>query len=385
MPMPTELLIDERAASLALDPAALRSWGQGQRVFVSSLISDMPEERRAVRDAIESVGAQPVMFEEELGAQDVSSYEAYLGGVRSSGIYVGLFGSRYGARTARGFSATEEEFREAERLGLRLCVFVNTDGQETDGAQRDLIDGARNLITTAPWSDPADLGRRVTRRLADLAAQELAPWVRLGDAVFRANSITSDGQRTVVQADIQDTRILARLNEIRDGRGSDLRFTSPDESRSAQVTSLSSSMTSTVSRTVTLTLSLGQPDQGMRMGTLQTNGVTYTAEEMVRLSMSDALFGTKTAPGLFGMSDAGDPLEPLRGKGVIDAVVRPVARLLITEKLLKRGDVSHVNSFSLGPARGGVRRARLTWTPARVYSNVPAPSAITIEGDIAGL
>jgi len=384
--MPTDLLIDEQAASLSLETAALRGWGQRQRVFVSSLITDMPEERRAVREAIEAIGAQPVMFEEELGAQDVNSYDAYLDGVRSSGIYVGLFGARYGARTARGYSATEEEFREAERLGLRLCVFTNSGGQEVDGAQRDLIDGARNLLTTAPWSDPADLGRRVARRLGDLAAQELSPWVRLGDTVFRATKITSDGQTIRVEADIQNPRIIARLNEIRDGRASDLRFTSPDESRPVQVRDLSSSMTSTVSRAVTLTLAVGQQNQGMSMGgSLSTGGVTYTAQDLIRLSMSDALFGTSSAPSSAWGSVVNDPLEPLRGKGVIDSVVRPVARLLITEALLQRGDVSHVDSFALGPARNGVRRARLTWSPARQYTNVPAAAPVSIEGVISGL
>jgi len=383
--MPTDLLIDEQAASLSLEPAALRGWGQRQRVFVSSLITDMPEERRSVREAIESVGAQPVMFEEELGAQDVNSYDAYLDGVRSSGIYVGLFGARYGVRTARGFSATEEEFREAEQLGLRLCVFTNSGGQEVEGAQRDLIDGARNLLTTAPWTDPVDLGRRVARRLGDLAAQELSPWVRLGETVFRATKITSDGQTIRVEADIQNPRIIARLNEIRDGRTSDLRFTSPDESRPVQVRDLSSSMTSTVSRTVTLTLAVSQQNQGMSMGSMVTNGVTYTAQDLIRLSMSDALFGTSTAPSPGWGSTISDPLEPLRGKGVIDSVVRPVARLLITEALLQRGDVSHVDSFALGPARNGVRRARLTWSPARQYTNVPAAAPVSIEGDISAL
>lgn len=67
----------------------MRAWASGRRVFVSSLITDMPNERAAVRAAIESVGATAVMFE-DLGAQDISAERAYLSGVRSSEIYVGV-------------------------------------------------------------------------------------------------------------------------------------------------------------------------------------------------------------------------------------------------------------------------------------------------------
>jgi hypothetical protein len=383
--MTTELLIDEQAASFVLEPAALRSWGQRQRIFVSSLITDLPEERRAVRDAIESVGAQPVMFEEELGAQDISAADAYLGGVRSSTVYVGIFGARYGARTSRGYSATEEEFREAERLGLRLCIFANTAGAEVDGAQRDLIDGARNMLTTSQWTDPADLARRLLRRLADLAAEELAPWVRLGDTVFRASKVSVDGDTITVEAVVQNPRITARLNDMRNGRASDLRFTSPDDSRTVQLNELRTSMTSTASRTVTLILVAGKHEQPMTMGTTHVNGVSYTQQDLARLAMSDALFGTNDYPTQWGMGSTSDPLEPIRRKGLIDQVVRPVTRLLIVDMLLRRGDASHIDSFQLGPDRSGKRTLRLSWTPPRLYTNDPTPASVSIEGIVAGL
>lgn len=116
-------------------------WATGRRVSVSSLITDMPGERPAVRAAIEAVGATPVMFE-DLGAQDVSAEQACLSGVRSSEVHVGMWGPRYGVRTGDGYSATHAEFLEAERDGLRLRLFVHgeTSG-EMDGPQRDLIHG----------------------------------------------------------------------------------------------------------------------------------------------------------------------------------------------------------------------------------------------------
>jgi hypothetical protein len=158
--MDVPLLIDQRSASLAASEQDVRAWASGRRVFVSSLITDMPAERSAVRAAIEAIGATPVMFE-NLGPQDISAEQAYLSGVRSSDVYVGMWGLRYGVRMPDGYSATHAEFLEAERNGLRLCLFVHGEASsEMDVAQRDLIQGARNLYTTSSWTDPADLGER---------------------------------------------------------------------------------------------------------------------------------------------------------------------------------------------------------------------------------
>jgi hypothetical protein len=218
------LLIDQRSASLAASTQDVGAWASGRRVFVSSLITDMPDERSAARAAIETVGATPVMFE-DLGAQDISADQAYLSGVRSSEIYVGMWGARYGVRMPDGYSATHAEFLEAERNGLRLCLFVH--GETTghmDGPQRDLIQGARNLYTTSPWSDPADLEQRMRRRLEDLAAEELAPWVRVGRALIRAREIASDGRTITITAAVHSNTVHAELVRQRDQRAHDLPF-----------------------------------------------------------------------------------------------------------------------------------------------------------------
>ena len=43
----TTLLVDQRSASLAASEVDVRVWASGRRVFVSSLITDMPGERSA--------------------------------------------------------------------------------------------------------------------------------------------------------------------------------------------------------------------------------------------------------------------------------------------------------------------------------------------------
>ncbi|WP_457145213.1 DUF4062 domain-containing protein [Mycobacterium sp. URHB0021] len=237
--MNSSLLIDQRSASLAAAEPDVRRWASGRRVFVSSLITDMPAERSAVRAAIEAVGATPVMFE-DLGAQDISAEQAYLAGVRSSDIYVGMWGTRYGVRMSDGYSATHAEYLEAERNGLRLCLFVHGEASgEMDWAQRDLIQGARNLYTTSPWTDPADLRHRVQRRLEALASEDLAPWVRVGRAVFRATDIVDDGGTIAITADVRSGAVHTSLVQLRQQRGGTLPFASPSLARIVQFAELS--------------------------------------------------------------------------------------------------------------------------------------------------
>lgn len=376
------LLIDQRSVSLTASESDVHAWAAGRRVFVSSLITDMPEERASVRSAIESVGAIAVMFE-DLGAQDVTSDQAYLSGVRSSEVYVGMWANRYGVRMPNGYSATHAEYLEAERNGLRLCLFVHGEsGSDMDGAQRDLIQGARNLYTTSPWTDPADLGRRVRRRLEELAAEELAPWVRVGRTIFRAREITNDGTTIVITATVRSDSVHAELVRLRDIRTSGISFVSPHGAVSVQVTDLLTRNTSTVAHDERLTL-LVQDRRGSGMRA-STNGIS--ADEIDRRALSDGLFGT----ALLGQ-DAGwlarptDPLAPLRGLDLDDSVLRPAARLLFIERLITDQSASAIDFFALGPSHQGARRLRATWTPPRAYSNVLDPAPVSIDGTVTGL
>jgi hypothetical protein len=322
------------------------------------------------------------MFE-DLGAQDISSDQAYLSGVRSSEVYVGMWAERYGVRMSDGYSATHAEFLEAERNGLRLCLFIHGEaGREMDGAQRDLIQGARNLYTTSPWEDPADLERRVRRRLEELAAEELAPWVRVGRTMFRAREITSDGTTLVIAATVRSDSVHAELVRLRDDRTSGVPFASLHTAVPVQVKELSTRTTSTVAHDERLVMVV-QDGRGSGMRA-STNGIS--ADEIDRRALSDGLFGTT----LLGQ-DAGwlarpvDPLGPLRGLGLDDSVLRPAARLLFTERLINEQTASRVDFFALGPSHQGARRLRAVWTPPQLYSNVPDPAPLSIDGSVTGL
>jgi len=375
------LLVDQRSASLTASEQDVKAWASGRRVFVSSLITDMPQERSAVRAAIETIGATPVMFE-DLGPLDVSADQAYMAGVRSSEVYIGMWGPRYGVRMSDGYSATHAEYREAERNGLRLCLFVHGEvSGEMDGAQRDLVQGARNLYTTSSWSDPTDLQQRVIRRLTDLAAEELAPWVRVGRALFRASEITSDGRTISITADVRSDAVHAELVRLRDSRASGVALASPTEALSVRLDKLSTRTISTIAHEERLTLVAQERSSHMRAA---LNGIS--ADEVARRALSDGLFGTSTlGEQATWLAHPTDPLAPLRGSGFDDSVLRPIARLLFTEQLITDGSASRIDSFALGPAHQGARRLQATWTPPQIYVNEPDPARLSIDGTVTGL
>lgn len=375
------LLIDLRSAALPLSNEQLLDWGAGRQVFVSSLITDLPAERAAVRAAIESIGARPVMFE-DLGGQDISADEAYLAGVHRSDVYVGVFAERYGVRLPSGYSATEAEFREAEADGARIAIFTRGfDGSEMDGAQRDLIAGARNLYTTSAFTTPADLHSRVAQRLREIATEDLTPWVRIGRVVVRARELTTDGSTVTVTAEVRTNAVHAELVQYRDRLPGGLPFASPAEAKSVQLTALSSSTQSTQTHVERITLR-EQAQQGNPMRMAINN---ISADEYARRALSDVLFGTNELEGLSFGAASTDPLAPIRGRGIDDAVLRPVVRLLLGEYLFENGHARTIDSFHLGPARHGERHLKLQWTPPNPYSNAPGPVPVVLEGDLQGL
>jgi Domain of unknown function (DUF4062) len=375
------LRVDQRSASLAAPEQDVRAWASGRRVFVSSLITDMAAERSVACTAIETVGATPVMFE-YLGPQDISADQAYLAGVRSSDVYIGILGPRYGVRMPDGYSATHAEFLEAERNGLRLCLFVHGEASgDMDGAQRDLIRGARNLYTTTSWSDPTDLGQRVQRRLEELAAEELAPWVRVGRAVFRATEIVNDGRTISITAEVRSDAVHTELVRLRDQRVGALPFASPIDALNVRLAELSTRTLSTIGHEERLVLTAEeQRSANMRVA---INGVS--ADEVTRRALTDGLFGTSTlGEGAF-LTQPIDPLQPLRELNLDDSILRPVARLFFTERLLTEAMASRIDSFALGPSHQGSRRLRATWTPPRVYANEPDPTPLSIDGTVRGM
>src|SRR4029078_4248095 len=92
----------------------VRRASQKWRVFVSSTLRELADERRAARSAIERLHLAPVMF--ELGARPHPPRELYRAYLDQSDVLVGLYWQEYGwIAPDEESSGLEDEYRLAPR------------------------------------------------------------------------------------------------------------------------------------------------------------------------------------------------------------------------------------------------------------------------------
>jgi hypothetical protein len=96
------------------------------KIFISSTVNDMPNERKAAYNAVSKVGAFPVMCEFTMTAQNTDSVTACLNMVRESDIYVLILGGKYGWQPNEKESITELEYKTAIERKLPVFIFNTT-------------------------------------------------------------------------------------------------------------------------------------------------------------------------------------------------------------------------------------------------------------------
>lgn len=365
----TEPLLAVDATATATPPAdAVAAWAGGQRVFVSSVMNGMTAERRAVVDAVEATGAEPVWFE-GFGGRDDDAETAYLAEVASSTVFVGILGQKYGRLLPSRRSATHEEYREAERRGLRITAWARAD-DEFGGDQAEFLDEIRRFHTTGRYTGPSDLADGVSKALGRLAAEELSPWCLAGGAAFRAGQVDDDGTRITVTASVRDPKVLAALERLRPGQWGN----APDTwitwaGRSARVRAETVTTTTTASHATGIRLVLARSrsrsrddnSQGLHAFSYTENGVTHGPDDLTALALRRAIFRDEPArASLFGMVDLGDPLGRIP-TGLPSDSYTAVAGLVVTDALADTGRADRVTVRVVPPGPGG-RLAVVEWT-----------------------
>jgi hypothetical protein len=135
------------------------------KIFVSSLIGGMEPIRAAAKAAIEELGHTPVMAEDFVPSPK-SPQVACLSGVREAGITVLVLGAEYGVRQASGYSATEEEFREARETRPVIAFVQNGVTQTADQkAFVKEVQGWSAGYFRGAFDGPDDLRRKIVRAL----------------------------------------------------------------------------------------------------------------------------------------------------------------------------------------------------------------------------
>ena len=94
---------------------------QRLRVFVSSTLQELAEERAAVKNAIQNIHLTPVMF--ELGARPHAPRDLYREYLAQSQIFVGIYWDSYGwVAPEEKISGLEDEYLRSGNLPKLIYI-----------------------------------------------------------------------------------------------------------------------------------------------------------------------------------------------------------------------------------------------------------------------
>jgi Domain of unknown function (DUF4062) len=155
------------------DEVLIRTPDRRLRVFVSSTLGELAEERRAVSRAVSALRLTPVMF--EVGARPYPPAEVYRAYLAQSDVFIGLYWQRYG-QLAPGtqVSGLEEEFQLSG--GLPRLLYVKAPAPDREPRLADLLARIRGDASASYryFRTPAELGRLVRDDLAVLLSERFA-------------------------------------------------------------------------------------------------------------------------------------------------------------------------------------------------------------------
>src|SRR5262245_28481517 len=149
----------------------IRTPDQRLRVFVSSTLGELAEERRAVLRAISALRLTPVLF--ELGARPHPPQELYRAYLAQSDIFIGLYWQRYGQMgPGMQVSGLEEEFELSQ--ALPRLVYVKAPAPDRDPRLTTLLSRIKQQASYRTFATAGELARLVRDDLATLLSERFA-------------------------------------------------------------------------------------------------------------------------------------------------------------------------------------------------------------------
>jgi len=153
--------------------AVIRTPDQRLRVFVSSTLGELAEERRVVSRAVSALRLTPVMF--EAGARPYPPAEVYRAYLAQADVFIGLYWQRYGQLVpGSAVSGLEEEFELS--AGLPRLLYVKAPAPDREPRLADLLARIKEEASASYryFRTPAELGRLVRDDLAVLLSERFA-------------------------------------------------------------------------------------------------------------------------------------------------------------------------------------------------------------------
>ena len=195
------------------DEAVIRTPDRRLRVFVSSTLGELAEERRAVSRAISALRLAPVLF--EAGARPYPPAEVYRAYLAQADVFIGLYWQAYGQLVpGMQVSGLEEEFDLSG--GLPRLLYVKAPAPDREPRLADLLARIKEEASASYryFRTPAELGRLVRDDLAMLLSERFAAG---GQAAAAAPSPA--GGRGPRPLPVSTTSLLGRERAIEEVAG----------------------------------------------------------------------------------------------------------------------------------------------------------------------
>jgi predicted ATPase len=148
----------------------IRTPDQRLRIFISSTLGELADERQAVRAAVEQLRLAPIMF--ELGARPHPPRSLYRSYLEQSDVFVGIYWQRYGwVAPDMTISGLEDEYVLSE--GMPRLVYVKRPAPDMEPRLRDLLEQLQLEDTTSykPFETSDELQRLVLDDLSLLLTE----------------------------------------------------------------------------------------------------------------------------------------------------------------------------------------------------------------------
>src|SRR5512139_1018993 len=114
----------------------IRTPDQRLRVFVSSTLQELADERKAARDAIEQLRLAPVMF--ELGARPHPPKDLYRAYLDQSDIFIGIYWQKYGwVAPDMDVSGLEDEWQLSG--DMPKLIYIKAPAPDRETRLKDLL------------------------------------------------------------------------------------------------------------------------------------------------------------------------------------------------------------------------------------------------------
>ncbi len=147
----------------------IRTPDQRLRVFVSSTLQELAEERRAARTAIEHLRLAPVMF--ELGARPHPPKDLYRAYLDQSHIFIGVYWQKYGwVAPDMTISGLEDEYNLA--IDKPKLIYVKTPAPDREARLKDLLERVKaDDVSYKYFTSVAELHDSIENDLAMLLSE----------------------------------------------------------------------------------------------------------------------------------------------------------------------------------------------------------------------